>query len=120
MTNIRQSGFVWCIFVKEVRDLLRDRRAVLFAFVLPLFLYPGFILFFAWKPGQDRVELEQRELRVTISGPYELFYDRLLGGRPGSREYHGVMQRRAAASGKVLQSRLCTRQVARERLPHAG
>ncbi len=32
------------IFKKEVRDILRDRRSLFFAFVLPLFLYPALFL----------------------------------------------------------------------------
>lgn len=68
MSSPPLPSLAWCIFVKEVRDLLRDRRAVLFAFVLPLLLYPLFFFFLSWKPAFEREELAARELRASFSG----------------------------------------------------
>ncbi len=61
----------YTIFCKELRELLRDRRAVFFSFVLPLFLYP--ILFFtmALLPEQRREEMAARELEVGVAGSYK-------------------------------------------------
>ena len=61
----------YTIFCKELRELLRDRRAVFFSFVLPLFLYP--ILFFtmALLPEQRREEMAARELEVGVAGNYK-------------------------------------------------
>ncbi|MCZ6792358.1 MAG: ABC transporter permease subunit [Planctomycetota bacterium] len=55
------------IFSKELRELLRDRRAVFFAFVLPLLLYP--VLFFGLTalPGVYQEDLEEKELRVGVA-----------------------------------------------------
>ncbi len=59
------------IFRKELMELLRDRRAVFFSFVLPLFLYP--VLFFATAllPEQRREEMASRQLRAGVSGDHE-------------------------------------------------
>ncbi len=62
------------IFRKEVRELLRDRRAVFFAFVLPLFLYPLMFLGMSTLPRMYQERLESKALLVGVSGvetPFE-------------------------------------------------
>lgn len=69
----RHPGYgeaIRCIFAKEVVDLLRDRRAVFFAFVLPLLLYP--VLFFGASALQttQQEELRERKLEIAMQGSY--------------------------------------------------
>ena len=54
--------------MKEMLDLLRDRRAVFFAFVLPLVLYPLVFWGLTALAGSHRRDLEGRDLRVGASG----------------------------------------------------
>jgi sodium transport system permease protein len=56
------------IFLKEIRELCRDRRAVFFAFVLPLFLYPALFLGLAALPGGAQDEIERMPLRIGVAG----------------------------------------------------
>ena len=69
------------IFLKELMELLRDRRAVFFSFVLPLFLYP--VLFFATAllPEQRREGMSSRELTVGVSGDHDELHTYLLARR---------------------------------------
>ena len=64
----RRSSTVGTIFRKELRELLRDRRAVFFAFVLPLFLYPLIFLVTSALPKAHEEELESKRLTVGVSG----------------------------------------------------
>ena len=61
----RDLAAVWIIFQKEVTDLIRDRRAVFFAFVLPLALYPFLYLAFSTVGRRD---IESKPLRVGLVG----------------------------------------------------
>ena len=59
---------VLCIVGKETLDLLRDRRAVCFAFVLPLLTYPIFFLLASFLKESQEEELKSRLLRVAVVG----------------------------------------------------
>ncbi len=65
-------GVAFVVFRKEVREILRDRRALLVAFVLPVLLYP--VLSFAWRfAGEKRGELASRPLPIAVIGlPHDL------------------------------------------------
>jgi sodium transport system permease protein len=74
----RGLAITWVIFKKESIDLLRDRRAVFFALILPIFLYP--ILYYAVssvQPGQGPAKL----LRIGLRGPVEALRPYLEGER---------------------------------------
>lgn len=60
------------IFVKELKELLRDRRAVFFSFVLPLFLYPVLFFMAALLPEERREEMAARELTVGVASDHEM------------------------------------------------
>jgi sodium transport system permease protein len=60
-------GGIGVIFQKELLDILRDRRALFFAFVVPFCLYP--ITFLAFSGLSHRSEKEG-PLQVGISGDY--------------------------------------------------
>ena len=65
---------VGVIFRKELLELLRDRRAVFFAFILPLFLYPLLFLGTSSLPRIYQEELETKALVIGLDGvetPFE-------------------------------------------------
>ncbi|MCS7027085.1 MAG: ABC transporter permease subunit [Bryobacteraceae bacterium] len=59
---------VRAIFLKEIRETLRDRRTLVFMIVLPLVLYPGMII--GMSKFQDSLDEQARErsCRLTIWG----------------------------------------------------
>lgn len=59
---------VRAIFLKELRETLRDRRTLMFMFVLPLLLYPGMII--GMSKFQDSLEEQARDrtARLTVWG----------------------------------------------------
>ncbi len=60
----------WLIFRKEWLDVVRDRRAVFLAFVLPMVLYP--VLFLSFSAVSQRKQ-ETETLRVGLSGDWTPF-----------------------------------------------
>ena len=62
------SAITWWILVKELRDLMRDRRALMFAFVLPLLLYPLLFLLVTYFSNQNGNDLGDREIRIGVRG----------------------------------------------------
>ena len=68
MSETRTRSPAVTIFFKELRELLRDRRAVFFSFVLPLFLYPLVFLGTSAISETRQEELETRELTVGVWG----------------------------------------------------
>ena len=64
------ASAVGAIFRKELREILRDRRAVFFGFVFPLLLYP-FLIYTTSLPSRQRGELAERALEVAVEGADE-------------------------------------------------
>src|SRR5262245_27709563 len=63
-------ALTWVIFRKELLDIMRDRRALFFAFLVPLGLYP--VLFLAFSAVSRRSE-PAIALKVGFSGDYQRF-----------------------------------------------
>ena len=62
------TRLTWWILVKDLRDLLRDRRALFFAFVLPLLLYPLLFLLVAYFSSQKNGSLRERAIDLGLRG----------------------------------------------------
>ena len=71
MTSVsHRTGATSVVFRKELVELLRDRRAIFFAFVVPLLLYP--VLFISMS-AMSRTTDETANLKVGFSGGAEPF-----------------------------------------------
>jgi sodium transport system permease protein len=57
-----------CIARKELQELLRDRRALFFAFVLPLLLYPALFFGFGRIEGMRREAASANPSRIGLAG----------------------------------------------------
>ncbi len=66
----------WHIFRKEILEVLRDRRAVFVAFVLPLLLYP---LLYLWLGAIANLRDEKRPLSIGVAGAGDDFFVHLSG-----------------------------------------
>ena len=72
MSASRSSrGATSVIFWKELKELLRDRRAVFFAFVLPVFLYPLLFFLMGTLPRLHKSKVTESELSLGVSGAYQ-------------------------------------------------
>ncbi len=58
------------IFFKDLKELLRDRRAVVFAFLVPLLLYPILFFIVSILPRVRSAELESLQLEVGVTGNF--------------------------------------------------
>jgi sodium transport system permease protein len=77
MTSVsHRTGATSVVFRKELVELLRDRRAIFFAFVVPLLLYP--VLFISMS-AMSRTTDETANLKVGFSGGAEPFVPYLEG-----------------------------------------
>ena len=56
---------------KEIREILRDRRAIVLSFVLPIFIYPVMFSFTSWLDRVEEEKTEQQASRVAIRGDVE-------------------------------------------------
>src|SRR5262245_8021462 len=68
---------VFRISGKEIRELLRDRRALFFSFVLPLLLLPGLLFVTSRVEESARQGAKARVSRVGIAGGAAGLLDRL-------------------------------------------
>jgi sodium transport system permease protein len=59
---------VLLIFRKELRDVLRDRRTLIATFVLPVVLYPAFVIGFAQVTAVQRGRQAQTTQQVAVVG----------------------------------------------------
>jgi sodium transport system permease protein len=66
-----QIQLVKVIFLKEMRDTLRDRRTLFVMVVLPLLLYPLLIIGFLEMTMLQMGRIEQKESRIVILGREE-------------------------------------------------
>ena len=95
-------NIVLLIFRKELRDVLRDRRTLIATFVLPLILYPGFILAFTQVRALEVGRLERERYLVGVVGRENapgLFADDLLA------DEHLEIAAGVPATGKALLDR---------------
>ena len=86
---------VFHIFRKDLIEMLRDRRTVIMAFVVPALIYPVLFTLLGSVASDKRGELERTRARVAVWGP-------LAGGRAGGAAHRrpggpGRRARRAAA-----------------------
>lgn len=61
------------ILVRELREILRDRRALFVGIALPVILYPGLVLGMQEAQKKAREEIEARPFRYAVKGDPELF-----------------------------------------------
>jgi sodium transport system permease protein len=59
-------GVVRAVAVRELRDVLRDRRTLFATFVLPVVLYPALTLGFGALAAREKAALGRREARVCV------------------------------------------------------
>ena len=52
---------------KEIREILRDRRAILLSFLLPIFVYPATFSFMSWLERRDEAKLEEDVFAVVVT-----------------------------------------------------
>ncbi len=57
---------------KEIREILRDRRAILLSFVLPIFIYPVTFSFTSWLERRGESKAEETRSRIVVSGDADL------------------------------------------------
>ncbi|NNE43106.1 MAG: ABC transporter permease, partial [Gemmatimonadetes bacterium] len=62
---------------KELRELLRDRRAVFIAFVLPVLVYPVIFSFMTRLERDQARETEEATFRVAVSGEAQALRNRI-------------------------------------------
>jgi sodium transport system permease protein len=53
---------------KEIREILRDRRAILLSFVLPIFIYPVTFSFTSWLERRGESKAEEVISRIVVTG----------------------------------------------------
>ena len=76
MSRAPGSSLVWVIFRKDLLEVLRDRRAMFFAFVVPILIYPVLFLTF----GKLSLKNDPgRDLKIACSGDYSGFLPHLSG-----------------------------------------
>lgn len=73
--NIKKVG---AIFNKEILDILRDRRTIFSAFVLPLILYPILFIGLSALISRQEVMLEQKTSTIYIHDEIEDKYSRII------------------------------------------
>lgn len=54
------------VFSREIREILRNRRSLFFAFFLPLFLYPVLVVFFSSIEKRQAQVIEKEPLRIVL------------------------------------------------------
>jgi len=62
---------------KEIREILRDRRAIVLSFVLPVFIYPVMFSFMSFLERRDEARVEADVYRVTATGDLGVLADDL-------------------------------------------
>jgi len=76
MSRLPCGPLAWVVFRKDLLEVLRDRRAMFFAFVVPILIYPVLFLSF----GKLSLKNDPgRELRIACSGDYRGFLPHLSG-----------------------------------------
>jgi sodium transport system permease protein len=60
---------VWTIYAKELRETLRDRRALCAMVLLPIVLYPALILLFSQLEVRRLQHLQAGPVRVAVASP---------------------------------------------------
>ena len=76
MSGAPRRPLLWVIFRKDLIEVLRDRRAMFFAFVVPILIYPVLFLSF----GKLSLKNDPgRDLRIACSGDYRGFLPQLSG-----------------------------------------
>lgn len=63
-----QIKLVRTIFLKELRDILRDRRTLFMMIVLPLLLYPIMLIGFAQITALQMAKIAQKKSRIVVIG----------------------------------------------------
>ncbi|GJM43735.1 MAG: ABC transporter permease [Gemmatimonadota bacterium] len=74
MTGIRSA-----LIRKEIREILRDRRAIVLSFLLPIFIYPVTFSFTSWLDRRDDAKTVEQSSRVAIHGELPTVRDALQG-----------------------------------------
>jgi sodium transport system permease protein len=76
MSRTPGRPLLWVIFRKDLLEVLRDRRAMFFAFVVPILIYPVLFLSF----GKLSLKNEPgRDLKIACSGDYRGLLPHLSG-----------------------------------------
>ncbi|MBZ0269110.1 hypothetical protein K8I85_13205, partial [bacterium] len=57
---------------KEMREILRDRRAIVLSFLLPIFIYPATFSFTSWLERKDSAKAEEEVATVVVRGPFAI------------------------------------------------
>jgi membrane protease YdiL (CAAX protease family)/ABC-type Na+ efflux pump permease subunit len=64
--KVAPGSAVWAVFASEILGLLRDRRALFSAFILPTLLYPFLFLSNSWLAKFSKEVLDSRLVRVAL------------------------------------------------------
>ncbi len=62
---------------KEIREILRDRRAMLLSFVLPIFVYPLTFSLTSWLERREESRAGATVYRVAVTGDAAVLHERL-------------------------------------------
>lgn len=72
------SGRVWLIFMKELRESLRDRKTLVVMVLLPMLLYPLLFLGLSTASLAQHEKMAVEPIRIGVAGPVPaVFADRL-------------------------------------------
>lgn len=103
-----RAAAIWAVVVTEVRGLLRDRRALFSALVLPTLLYPVLFLSNSWLQKFSKEMLDARLVHVAVdlSALTQADADRLraLIALEGPTEIHSVDATMLLALGTSLET----------------
>lgn len=61
-----RSSVVRTIFLKELRDIFRDRRTLIVTIVLPILLYPMLMIGFSMMTAAQLGKMEKRKVKVAV------------------------------------------------------